>query len=218
MEDVECVADILIVEDSPTQAELLQHLLERRRYRVGAAKDGAHALERIGECIPSLVISDIVMPEMDGYELCRNIKSDARTRRIPVILLTSLTDAEDVLLGLDCGADGYITKPYSESNLLASVERILASRKLCEDKRERITIETLVAGKRRLITVDPQQMFSLLLSSYEAAVNRNGELTKVRDELESLNEHLEELVKERTAKLSDEIAERERAQGALRES
>ncbi|MCX6844862.1 MAG: response regulator [candidate division WOR-3 bacterium] len=89
--------EILAVEDSPTQAELLRYLLEQSGYRVAVASTGAQALSLLGERAPSAIISDVIMPEMNGYELCRRIRADERTRDIPVILLTSLASSEDVL-------------------------------------------------------------------------------------------------------------------------
>src|SRR5437762_2762185 len=96
-------AEILIVEDSLTQAMKLQHVLERHDYKVTAARNGKEALAALAERIPTLVISDINMPEMDGYELCKRIKEDTRLGELPVILLTSLADPKDILKGLECG-------------------------------------------------------------------------------------------------------------------
>lgn len=95
--------EILIVEDSPIQAERLRYILERKDFDVIVAEDGGNALDILGGCKPFLVISDIMMPVMNGYELCKQIKSDEHTRDIPVILLTSLTSSEVVLEGLVCG-------------------------------------------------------------------------------------------------------------------
>ncbi|MCG2739097.1 MAG: response regulator, partial [Syntrophaceae bacterium] len=204
--------EILVVEDSPTQAEQLRYLLEQHHYTVTMAQNGEQALAFVEEHKPSLVISDIVMPEMNGYELCQRIKADERTQAIPVILLTSLSDSSDVLEGLACGADSFITKPYGEDYLLMQVERVLAGRTPRPGGRAGIEVEIPLAGKSRVITAHPQQMLSLLLSNYEAAVHRNTELAQTQEELSSLNEHLEDLVEERTAALSAEIAERKQAE------
>jgi PAS domain S-box-containing protein len=210
--------DILIVEDSPTQAEFLRHFLEKGLYRVTVANNGVQALASIGSRLPALVISDVIMPEMGGYELCRRIKADEKTRDIPVILLTSLTDAEDVLAGLDCGADSYITKPYDEEYLLTLIPRIIADSTPRGRERQRVNIDGFFLGGKRLVSADPHQMLTLLISSYEAAVIRNGELLRAQGELRDMNDHLENLVAARTTALSAEIAERKRAQESLRES
>lgn len=196
--------EILVVEDSLTQAQKLECLLESRQFLVRLAEDGRRALELIGEHKPDLVITDIVMPVMNGYELCRQIKDNVRTIDIPVILLTSLTNPEDVLEGLSCGADNFITKPYNDDYLLSHIDQILANRKLVKVERVRIGVEIFFGGKRRFITADQQQMLSLLLSTYEAAAQRNVELIKAQGELQALNDHLEEIVEERTSELQSQ--------------
>jgi PAS domain S-box-containing protein len=210
---------ILVVEDSPTQAEKLKHLLEEHGYRVSVAENGKEALTALEDKLPALVVSDIIMPEMDGYQLCKRIKMDSRKKHIPVILLTSLTKSEDVLEGLECGADYFITKPYSEKYLLDSIGQILLDRKLHYKDRMRIGTEIMVNGKTRLITTDQQQTLSLLISTYEAAVRTNTELMQAQDELRSLNARLEDMVEGRTAELFEsnrqlrqEITERARAE------
>jgi len=206
---------ILIVEDSPTQAEQLRYLLDQHGYRVTVAKNGREALDQLGQYKPALVISDINMPEMNGYELCQHIKESENTRDIPVILLTALSNPEDVLEGLECGADSFITKPFSVDYLLAHIQQILASWNLHKTERVRVGVEILFAGKRRFISADQQQMLGLLLSTYEAAVQRNHELVQTQDELNALNEQLEDKVQERTAALTAEITKRKQTQEAL---
>lgn len=203
---------ILIAEDSKTQAEQLKYLLEKQNYNVIVANNGKEALEVILKVKPSLVISDIVMPEMNGYELCKEIKSSLSTIDIPVILLTSLSRSEDVLEGISCGADNFITKPYREDYLISHIEQILANTKLHYSERVRIGVEIFFGGKRRFITAGQQQMLTLLISTYEAAVQKNDELVQSQDELKKLNDNLEGLVIERTAELSDEIEIRKRAE------
>ena len=102
----------MIVEDSPTQAEQLRYLLEEDGYRVTAAATGTQALLAARREKPALILSDIVMPEMDGYAFCKAVKSDEQLKDVPVILMTSLSSAGDVVKGLQCGADNFIRKPY----------------------------------------------------------------------------------------------------------
>ena len=206
---------ILVVEDSPTQAENLRYLLEKHHHQVAMAENGKRALTAVAENRPTLIISDIVMPEMDGFELCKRIKNDQSTENIPVILLTSLGKTDDVLEALESGADYFITKPYSPDYLLKSIDQVLQNRSLQKDKRMRIGTEIIVGGKPRLITMDQQQALSLLLSTYDAAVRTNSELMRVQNELRTLNIRLEDLVAERTAALREEIKEREQAEESL---
>jgi PAS domain S-box-containing protein len=206
------ITEILIVEDSPTQAEQLTYILDQHGYKVLAVNNGRQALSLIDKHNPALVITDIVMPEMDGYELCRQIKSLNSKQDIPVILLTSLASAEDVLDGLECGADNFITKPYDEEYLLLHVEQIVANRKLFKNERVRVGLEIIFGGKRRFVTADQQQMLTLLISTYEEAVRKNSELVKTQNMYKVLNEHLGDIVKERTAALTEEIDVRKKTE------
>ena len=118
---------ILIVEDSPTQAAELQFLLEQNNYSASIAKNGIEALTFLKKSKPRLVISDILMPEMDGFELCRNITTDENFKNIPVILLTTLSEPEDIIRGLEIGAHNFVTKPYDKEFLLARINNVLAN-------------------------------------------------------------------------------------------
>ena len=208
---------LLIVEDSPTQAEQLRNLLEQNGYQVSVARQGIHALELMSQHKPNLIITDINMPEMNGYELCKHIKESEIYYDIPVILLTSLSNPDDVLGGLECGADSFITKPFNSEYFLANIQQILASWKLHNSDRVRIGVEIFFGGKRRFISADQQQMLGLLLSTYEAAVQRNNELIRTQDELSVLNENLEGKIEERTLELVAENAERKRVEAQLRQ-
>ena len=212
------IDQILIAEDSPTQAEQLKYFLEKHQYKVLVAKDGKEAIGMVLEHRPSLVITDIAMPEMNGYELCKEIKSHDKTMNIPVILLTSFSRSEDVMEGISCGADNFLTKPFREEYLVSHIEQILANREILKSETIKVELEVLVRGKKRVITVDHMQILTLLISTYEAAVQRNDELVQAQDDLKKLNEHLEQLVAEKTAELSAEVAVRKHTEESLRES
>lgn len=182
---------ILIAEDSLTQAEQLKHLLVAHGYVVVVAGNGKEALQAVREEKPTLIISDIMMPEMDGYELCRSVKSDPRLRDIPVMLLTSLSDPVDIIRGLLCAADNFIVKPYSTEELLNRVEYILVNRELRMHEKSQLGVDIFFAGQRHLITSDRLQILDLLFSTYETAVQKNQALVKVQDELKRLNKELE---------------------------
>lgn len=200
--------NILIVEDSATQAERLNFILEGYGYQLTAARNGREAIEAIQDGNkPSLILSDVVMPVLDGYQLCDYVKKDASLRHIPVILLTSLTDPADVLRGLECGADNFIFKPCDEAYLLARISFALANRHLREIDRTQVGLEILSSGQRYFITSDRMQILNLLLSTYEAAVEKNRSLATVTAELATKNGLLE-----------IEIAERRRAEAALTEA
>lgn len=209
---------ILIVEDSPTQAERLKYLLETNGHIVTIAGGGKEALSILHSEKPALIISDIMMPEMDGYQLCKEIKADEKLKDIPVMLLTALSDAKDVLRGLECNADNFITKPYDEKYLLSRIHYILINRELRKSEKMQIGVEVFFSGQKFVITSERQQILDLLLSTYETAVQQNIELARIRDELKALNEQLEQKVEDRTAMLQVEIDERKRAEVDVRKS
>jgi PAS domain S-box-containing protein len=204
--------EILIVEDSPTQAEQLKYLLEERGHSVNIATNGKQALDKLLEYRPALVISDIVMPEMDGYTLCREIKSDKNLRGIPVILVTALSDPDDIIKGLESGADNFIMKPYAEKYLLKIIQQILINQEFQQEKPMQMGMEIFFRDKKYFITADRLQILTLLLSTYETAVEKNLDLLEAQNELKKLNEELEEKVKDRTSALVEEIDERKRTE------
>jgi DNA-binding NtrC family response regulator len=124
---------ILIVEDDPLEADLLKEELGDRGYETCRAGDGEQALALIQETPPDLILLDVVLPGMDGLEVVRKIKSNPRTRFIPVIMVTALADLEERIKGLDSGADDYITKPFKTFELLARVRSMLRIRRMYRD-------------------------------------------------------------------------------------
>jgi chemosensory pili system protein ChpA (sensor histidine kinase/response regulator) len=114
---------VLVVDDSLTVRRVTQRMLVREGYRVTLAKDGLDALERLAEEMPDIVLSDIEMPRMDGFDLVRNIRADARWRELPVIMITSRIAQKHREHAAELGVDHYLGKPYSEEDLLALVGR-----------------------------------------------------------------------------------------------
>jgi signal transduction histidine kinase len=195
---------ILIVEDSATQAEKLRRVLAAEGYSVFIAKDGVLGLSRAREIKPELVISDIDMPGMNGFELCKQIKADADIKSVPVILLTSFSDPEDVISALESGADNFIVKPYEKGRLLSKIEHIFSNRVVQNNMRPQEGVEILFLGKKYFITSEKGQILDLLMSTYENAVQKNTELKEVQKNLESLNKDLEDKV-EKIQTLNDEL-------------
>ncbi len=206
--------EILIVEDSATQAERLAHLLEQQGYIVTTAANGRAALEAIDKRRPTVIVSDIVMPEMDGFQLCRLTKKDLRFKNIPIILLTALSEPEDVLKGLECGADTFLTKPYDDDDLLDHVRHVVLNAELRKETNGQ-GVEVFYKGRKYSVSSERQQILDLLLSTYETAIRKNRELKDTQDKLEALNERLEKRVQERTGALLLEIEERKKAEAEI---
>jgi PAS domain S-box-containing protein len=175
---------ILIVEDSPTQAEQLRHALEESGYTVTVAANGVQALAATRDDPPTVIISDIVMPEMDGYGLCRHVKADQALKDIPVILVTALSGPHDIVRALECGADSVIRKPYDERYLLSRLSYVQANRELRMNEKTQMGVEIDVGGQRHFISAERRQILDLLISTYEEAVHLNEELSGRQREVE----------------------------------
>ena len=116
---------ILIIDDEKDIVELLQYNLEKEGYKISCAYSGEECLENIETELPDLILLDLMLPEIDGIEVCKIIKKDSATSNIPIIMLTAKGDETDIVLGLELGADDYITKPFSIRELLARVKAVL---------------------------------------------------------------------------------------------
>ena len=186
---------ILIVDDEPINLQLLSDILSEERYRIETAMNGRQALDAVGRTHPDIILLDVMMPEMDGYEVCRLLKESPETRDIPVIFITVKDQTEDIMKGFEAGAVDYIIKPFRLVELRARV-RIHGELKKKRDN-EKELIDRLAA----------------------ALVKRN----LAEQELIQAKGNLECLVKERTAELTrskeqlvEEIEERVRAEDKLR--
>jgi two-component system, OmpR family, alkaline phosphatase synthesis response regulator PhoP len=115
-------ANVLVAEDDPKQAELLRRYLEHEGHRVSVVHDGRAALDEIRHRPPDLLVLDVMMPRVDGLDVCRILRRDSE---VPVLMVTARSTEDDLLLGLDLGADDYLTKPYSPRELAARVRTLL---------------------------------------------------------------------------------------------
>ncbi|MBI1815857.1 MAG: response regulator [Deltaproteobacteria bacterium] len=190
---------VLVVEDSTTQATLLRFGLEEGGYTISVARNGAEGLSLARAQPPALIISDVVMPEMDGYALCRAVKSDPALAHTPVILVTTLSSPTDVIKGLECGADNFVRKPYDLGYLLSRINYLLANHDLRSHDRAtghvgvEAGIEIQFGGHRHFITSARQQILDLLISTYEQAVQVNEELLAKENQLRRSYDAIEAL-------------------------
>ncbi|PKL63619.1 MAG: hybrid sensor histidine kinase/response regulator [Methanomicrobiales archaeon HGW-Methanomicrobiales-3] len=215
------IRKILVVEDSRTQAEYLRHILENEGYRVTLAENGNEALEQIAIDRPSIIFTDIVMPELDGYDLCRRIKADEKTAKIPVILVTQLFDPADVIRGLEAGADDFIIKPFEAGYIRTRLATILSAMQHPDPDGDLPPLPVTAGGKTYTVTSSRLRIFNILLSTYEVAVSKNAELLEAQDRLGSVNEQLQQAVenlKLSNTRLTQENIERQRVQKALDEA
>lgn len=182
--------NILIAEDSPVQGVVLRRALQNNDFEVRWARDGQAALAMAREEKPDLIISDIEMPHMDGLTFCRTVKTDPDLKNVPFILCTSLSDPEDIIVGLENGADGYVTKPYDEKYLMYRVSALL-SNPIRMDGEKQEPVEIYYAGRKHKIVADRLQILNLLLSTYENTVKQNHELVETQIQLRKINQQLD---------------------------
>jgi PAS domain S-box-containing protein/diguanylate cyclase (GGDEF)-like protein len=166
--------EVLVVEDSPTQAQHLARLLGREPgWRVRIAAEGSAALAEVARLRPQLIISDIAMPGMDGFTLCRTLKDDPLHADIPVVLLTRLASLNDIVQALESGADSFVRKPYDGVQLRDRLRRILQDCALGAPDRP---LEFMAAERR--------QIYELLVATHSQALRMNAELADQRCVLE----------------------------------
>jgi signal transduction histidine kinase len=192
------LVSILIAEDSRTQAMALCYLLEQHHFEVVWTENGRDAMEKLLRCRPTLVITDINMPEVNGYDLCARIKKDDALRDLPVILLTTLSEPKDVLKGIQCGADSFVVKPYDENVLISRIEHLLASLPLKTTAPAGSNTEIVYDGQSYSIDTTRAHSVELLLSTYEVAVQRNNQLEEVQQQLQRQTEDLRKALVEAT--------------------
>ncbi|MBW2031819.1 MAG: response regulator, partial [Deltaproteobacteria bacterium] len=119
---------ILVVDDIMENVEILKARLESQGYEVSTAFNGEEALKKVQETQPDLVLLDVMMPKMDGFQVCRAIRSSKNTEMLPVIMVTARTDTNDIVKGFEAGADDYLTKPFNQQELQARVRSMLRIR------------------------------------------------------------------------------------------
>ena len=126
-------ARVLIIDDEPAVADLLAQLVTRQGYDAAVASDGRSAMARIADQAPDVILLDVMLPDMNGFEICRLLKQDRRTRLTPVVLITGLTDRERRIAGLEAGADDFLTKPVDTQELLARVGSLVRMKQYTDD-------------------------------------------------------------------------------------
>ena len=162
---------ILLVDDNPINLQVLMETLQERGSRLLIAKDGKAALDITRKTTPDLILLDIMMPEMDGYEVCQHLKADSATARIPVIFLSAMDRTEDKVSGLKLGAVDYITKPFQPEEVLARVDTHLTIHRLqreVQEQRDQLEheLETVSKLQRNLLPKALPKVAGLDLAAY----------------------------------------------------
>ncbi|SHF41241.1 His Kinase A (phospho-acceptor) domain-containing protein [Mariniphaga anaerophila] len=201
---------ILIVDDVPKNIQVLGILLRKFECELAVAMSGEQALKTIAKVKPDLILLDIMMPGMDGHEVCRRLKKNVETKDIPVIFLSAKSEADDIITGFDLGAVDYITKPFIGSELIARVKTHLALKEMKESLEEEIGTKNKFFS---IISHDLRGSFGIILSFVQLLQNNrdsltSGETNELLDDIESttkntmgLLENLLEWARSQTGKI-----------------
>jgi len=195
---------VLVVEDSATQARLLRLILEDEGFTVDVAGDGPAALTQMATASFDLVVSDVLMPGLTGFELCRTIKADPALCEIPVVLVTTLREPQEIVQALEVGADSFIRKPYEPDALVARLRSLLAQRpprtkdvtpaprRRRDDDPNFRGVDAVFDGKTIHVHANREQILRLLLGTFEDVVRANTLLREREEELSVAKRELEE--------------------------
>jgi DNA-binding response OmpR family regulator len=177
---------ILVVDDEPEAVELIEFNLKQAGFDVATADDGAEALKKARAVSPALILLDLMLPEIDGLEVCKLLRRDPVTAGIPIIMLTAKAAEIDRVLGLELGADDYVTKPFSPRELVLRIRKILDRRKPATEKRETIRLGDLqVDVAKHLVTWRGKSIGDLTATEFKlltVLVQRAGRVQS-RDQL-----------------------------------
>ncbi len=209
---------ILVVEDNRTQAESLRYILEKGGHEVVIAADGPEGLALIEKQPPDIVLTDVIMSPMDGYELCKRIKENPATRSIPVILVTYLYNPSDVIKALEYGADNFIIKPYDADWIYSRITGTLESVRQSPTETSSEPLRVSFSNHQYEIRSGRVQILNILLSTYETAIKNNCELQVADERLHYLNAQLQKAVsdlKQANEELHNKNLERGRLETAL---
>jgi two-component system alkaline phosphatase synthesis response regulator PhoP len=183
------VRSIVIVEDDEDIADSIRYNLEREGYILRLAKSGEDALGLILDRLPNLIILDLNLPNMNGFELCRRLRSERSTARVPILMLTARSDEADKVLGLNLGADDYITKPFSMRELMARVNAALRRAEAADADRQTFdngvlridpsTFSVTYIGRELRLTRKEFALLSELARNHGRILTREGLLDRV---------------------------------------
>jgi len=214
---------VLVVEDSPTQAQQLNFILKSAGHQVVIAHDGQSGYDKFCEQEYDIVLSDVVMPGMDGYQLCRKIKSHPKGSQCPIVLLTALNELKDLVEGMRAGADNFLTKPYDPEFLLARISNVVANGAKERDQPAQSVCDPASGAcfmdKLFLKSLDQKRILDFLVSTFDdflRARQREAEskFLEARQRIE-LTEQREELLRTLADDLKTPLVEAEHTLGAL---
>ncbi|MBI2265485.1 MAG: response regulator [Armatimonadetes bacterium] len=200
---------ILVVDDNVQNVELLEAYLDVSGYEVEKAGNGLEALERVGNRVPDLILLDIMMPGIDGYEVCRRLRQEEKTRLIPIVMLTALKDLDDKIKGIELGADDFLTKPFSKAELLARIRSLLRIKRLHDELAKANAFKSqmisLVAHELRtpLATIKGfAELMQLRIASHEDGFEYLHDIMSAADNINNMVTNLLDLARIESGKIA----------------
>ncbi|HMB98695.1 MAG TPA: response regulator transcription factor [Balneolaceae bacterium] len=178
---------ILVVDDEQDLLDLIEYNLKKEGYNVLKAENGVRGLEMVKEHKPNLVLLDIMMPKLDGIQVCEKMRANPDLKAIPVIFLTARSDEKTEVEGLDIGADDFITKPISTTKLLSRIKAVLRRYDETEEEVNRLVVHDLEIDKDRYIVTRGEEEFQLPRKEFELLYYLASRKGKVRDRQTLLN-------------------------------
>ncbi len=178
---------ILVVDDEQDLLDLIEYNLKKEGFKVLKAENGVEAIETAKELNPDLILLDIMMPKMDGLEVCQKMRSDSELRHIPIIFLTARGDEKTEVESLDLGADDYITKPISTTKLISRIKAVLRRFIETEEDINCLNVHDLEIDRDRYIVTRGDEEFQLPRKEFELLYYLAGRKGKVRDRQTLLN-------------------------------
>jgi DNA-binding response OmpR family regulator len=185
-------AKILVVDDEPDAVELIQFNLEKEGYRVAAAADGAEALEKIHSFHPDLMVLDWMLPKLDGLEVCKSVRSEPDIASLPIIMVTAKTTEIDRILGLEIGANDYMTKPFSPRELILRIKKQIQTHQSSEEENAPLQFGSIAIDLgRHSVTVDGRSidLTTIEFKLLTALVERSGRVQSREDLLKNVWEY-----------------------------
>jgi two-component system alkaline phosphatase synthesis response regulator PhoP len=178
---------ILVVDDEQDLLDLIEYNLRQEGYEVILAEDGQEGIQKAREHMPDLVLLDIMMPQMDGIEVCDRMREDPDLSHIPIIFLTARSDEKTEIEGLNKGADDYITKPISTNKLVSRIKAVLRRFEETQEQVQKLEVHDLEIDKDRYIVTRGEEEFQLPRKEFELLYYLASKKGKVRDRQTLLN-------------------------------
>lgn len=160
-------AKILVIEDEKDILDIIEFNLEKEGYKVKCVESGEEGLKHAREKIPDIILLDLMLPGIDGLDVCRVLKNDSKTRHIPIIMITAKSEESDIVSGLEMGADDYITKPFSPKVLLARVKAVLRKVSMASGESDIIKKKDLIIDKGRREVLSKGKKVDLTFTEFE---------------------------------------------------